>query len=122
MRIVISLFFLSFFSMYADCIAGEAHVVEVRIERMADKNITVYATVQHDDEGWKHYADRWEILDMDGNLLDTRVLMHPHTKEPFTRSLPQAKIPSGIKKIRVRAHDSIHGYGGKEIVSEIPEL
>ncbi len=78
--------------------AGEAHVLHVKIERLADNNITVYATVQHDDEGWKHYADRWEILDMQGNLLDTRVLMHPHTEEPFTRSLPKAKIPAETKK------------------------
>ncbi len=102
--------------------AGEAHVLNVKIERMADNSLTVYATVQHDDEGWKHYADRWEILDMQGNLLDTRVLMHPHTEEPFTRSLPRVKIPAETKKIRVRAHDNIHGYGGREIVTEIPKL
>ncbi len=121
MRIIISIFFLSFIGMNANCYAGEAHVVEVRIERMAGNTINVHATVQHDDDGWKHYADRWEILDLEGNLLDTRVLMHPHTKEPFTRSIPRARIPSEIKKIRVRAHDNIHGYGGKEIVAEIPE-
>jgi hypothetical protein len=69
--------------------------------------------VQHDDEGWDHYADRWEIL-------DTRVLLHPHSRAPFTRSIPRAKIPAGIKEIRVRAHDSVHGYGGKELVVPVP--
>ncbi len=118
MRVTIGLFLFAF-CLCVKCYAGEAHILEVKIERESDKNISVSATVQHDDDGWEHYADRWEILDGDGKLLDTRVLMHPHSKEPFTRSLPAAKIPAGTKKIRVRAHDSVHGYGGEEIVAEI---
>ena len=118
MKIVLGIFVVSL-CICLKCYAGEAHIVDVKIEYFADNSITVHATVQHEDEGWKHYANRWEIVDMKGNLLDTRVLMHPHTEEPFTRSLPAAQIPAGVKKIRVRAHDNIHGYGGKEIVVEI---
>lgn len=34
-----------------------------------DGYLNAYATAQHDDEGLEHYADRWEILDMDGICL-----------------------------------------------------
>ena len=103
------------------CDAGEANVLGAEVKRTKDGQINIRATVQHDDEGWKHYADGWEVLDMEGNVLDTRVLMHPHSHEPFTRSLPAAKIPPQIKKVRIRAHDTVHGYGGKELVINIPE-
>jgi len=104
----------------AKCFAGEAHVMDVRIEKNGENGWSVWATIQHDDEGWKHYADRWEILDISGTLIDTRVLLHPHSKEEFTRSLPVVAIPEGTEKVTIRAHDSVHGYGGKEITVNVP--
>ena len=72
-------------------------------------------TVKHADEGWDHYADRWDVLGPDGEVLGTRVLYHPHVSEqPFTRSLGGVEIPKGVKKVTVRARDSVHGYGGEE--------
>lgn len=102
--------------------AGEADVLQVKIEKTGDGYLNVYTTVQHDDEGFEHYADRWEILDMEGNLLDTRILMHPHSAEPFTRSILRARLPKGIKKISVRAHDNVHGYGGQIVEAAVPEF
>ena len=78
--------------------------------------------VSHGDEGWKHYANSFQILTMDGKVLGTRVLAHPHDNEqPFTRSLGGVSIPQGTKKVRVRAGDLEHGYGGKEIVLSLPQ-
>jgi len=34
-------------------------------------------------------------------------------EQPFTRRLSGIKIAEGIKEVTVRAHDSLHGYGGK---------
>lgn len=102
-------------------VAGEADVLEVKIEKTDDGYLNVSATVQHNDDGWDHYADRWEVLDMEGKILDKRVLRHPHTEAPFTRSILRARIPKGIGKIRVRAHDNVHEYGGKEVQAIIPE-
>ncbi len=52
----------------------------------------------------------------DGEVIATRVLAHPHDNEqPFTRSLGGVRIPAGLAKVRVRAHDKVHGYGGNEI-------
>jgi len=95
--------------------AGEADVVGVRMtERGGTYNFSV--TVRHADAGWEHYADKWEVVAPDGTVIDTRVLAHPHDNEqPFTRSLGGVRIPAGLAKVRVRAHDKVHGYGGAEM-------
>jgi hypothetical protein len=73
-------------------------------------------TVRHDDEGWKHYANAWEIVAPDGSVLATRVLRHPHVGEqPFTRALGGVELPPGITSVRIRARDSVHAFGGKEV-------
>lgn len=76
-------------------------------------------TVRHNDEGWDHYADKWDVVDSGGNVIGTRVLMHPHENEqPFTRSM-SLSVPMHIKKVLIRAHDKEHGYGGKEMWVEL---
>jgi hypothetical protein len=92
---------------------GEADVVAVDIERSGNQTYGFYVTVIHADQGWDHYADRWEIIAPDGEILAKRVLAHPHTNEqPFTRSLSGLKIPADIHQVTIRAHDSVHAYGG----------
>ena len=29
------------------------------------------------------------------------------------------KVPEEIQRVRIRAHDSVHGFGGKEVVVEL---
>ena len=73
-----------------------------------------HVTVLHADEGWDHYANRWEVLTAGGEVLATRELAHPHENEqPFKRSLRDVRIPDGVDEVVVRANDSVHGYGGK---------
>lgn len=96
--------------------AGTVEVVKVVADCI--NNVCDFAvTLKHDDTGWEHYADRWEILSMDGDLLATRTLHHPHVNEqPFTRYQFQVKLPADLRAVRVRAHDSRHGYGHSELV------
>jgi hypothetical protein len=94
---------------------GEANIVAVEVTRAADGTYAFAVTVRHDDTGWDHYADRWEVLAPDGTVLATRVLLHPHVSEqPFTRSLTGVAIPKSLRRVRVRAHDKVHGFGGME--------
>jgi hypothetical protein len=98
-------------------IAGEADIVDARA--VCDKHLVCdfEVTVLHADEGWDHYANRWEVLTPDGDLLATRELAHPHENEqPFTRSLRGVRIPGGLDRVLIRANDSVHGYGGKTIL------
>ncbi len=95
--------------------AGEADVVDVAVSCNDDSICRFDVTVQHEDEGWDHYANRWEVLSPDGEVLATRVLAHPHVDEqPFTRSMSGIQIPADLKEVVVRAHDLVHGYGGRE--------
>ncbi len=101
--------------------AGEADVEGAGILPTGDGRYRVEVTVRHADTGWEHYADRWEVLTPDGRLLATRVLVHPHVDEqPFTRSLSGVEIPADVSRVVVRAHDKVHGYGGREVAVAVP--
>ena len=108
-------------SWSAPGVAGEADVVkaEARLERGGTYAFSV--TVRHADAGWQHYADKWDVLGPDGRLLGSRVLLHPHDSEqPFTRGLSAVRVPAGISQVIVRAHDKVHGYGGKTVTVVLP--
>ena len=101
-------------------VAGVADVVNARAVCHQNSRCDFTVTVQHEDTGWDHYANQWEVLSLEGKVLGERVLLHPHVNEqPFTRSLNGVSIPPTIKKVKVRARDSVHGYGGKEVAIEL---
>ena len=101
--------------------AGEADVLEAKLTAAGDGTFRLDATVRHDDTGWDHYADAFEALSPAGEVLGTRTLLHPHTDEqPFTRALTGLQIPDGVDQIRVRARDSVDGYGGREVSVRVP--
>jgi len=94
--------------------AGDADVVAVTAVKTGNNIFRFDVTVSHADEGWDHYADKWDIVGPDGAVLGTRILYHPHVDEqPFTRSLAGVKIAEGVVAVSVRGHDSVHLYGGK---------
>ena len=100
--------------------AGEADVIRVDAKKLNSNAYHFSVTVFYKDTGWKHYADRWDIIGKDGTIFGTRILHHPHVNEqPFTRSLSDVVIPVGVKTVIVRAHDSVHKYGGKVIALEL---
>jgi hypothetical protein len=100
--------------------AGPADVMDVQVE-CRYQACSFQVTVGHQDEGWEHYADRWEVLGPDNELLATRVLHHPHEYEqPFTRGMSGVEIPESIQRVRLRAHDNVHGYGGHVIEIDLP--
>lgn len=79
------------------------------------------ATVGHGDAGWDHFANRWDVVDPDGNVLASRQLRHPHIDEqPFERSLGRVRIPHSTKSVVIRANGSVHGLGGKEVTVAVP--
>lgn len=101
--------------------AGEADVVDARAVASEPGIWRFEVTVAHGDEGWDHYADRWEVVGPDGAVLGVRELAHPHvTEQPFTRSLSGVEIPSEVDVVTVRARDSVHGYGGAEVRVALP--
>ena len=102
--------------------AGEAEVLKVEVKRSGDNVYYFDVTVTHKDEGWNHYANKWDVVAPDGTILGTRTLYHPHVQEqPFTRSLSGVKIPEGVRSVTIRAHDSVHGYGSKVMTIDLPQ-
>jgi hypothetical protein len=96
--------------------AGEADVIAATATQDIRGTWTVSATILHADTGWEHYADRFDVLDDEGNLLGSRTLFHPHVDEqPFTRSLNALAIPDEVTTITVRAYDSVHELGGATV-------
>lgn len=101
--------------------AGEADVLKAEARKTGENTFQFHVTVKHQDEGWNHYADKWDVVAPDGTILGTRILYHPHDDEqPFTRSLSGVKIPDRIRKVTIRAHDSVHEYGGRTFVEILP--
>ncbi len=101
--------------------AGEADVIQVDTKQFNDNTYHFNVTISHKDTGWKHYVNKWDIIGKDGIVFGARTLHHPHVNEqPFTRSLSGVVIPVHIKSVTIRAHDSMHQYGGKVITVEIP--
>ena len=99
---------------------GCAHVVSAELVRSGDTYRAV-ATVRSDDTGWDKYADAWEVRTVAGDVLGTRVLLHPHeTEQPFTRSLDGLVIPEDVDEVVFAARDSVLGFCGDTFTVSVP--
>ncbi|NKB65865.1 MAG: hypothetical protein GKR89_02275 [Candidatus Latescibacteria bacterium] len=89
----------------------KAHITAVAAsERAGGFNFSV--TVLSPDLGCQQYADWWEVLSQDGELLYRRVLLHSHVGEqPFSRTGGPVNIAAD-QTVWVRAHMNTSGYGG----------
>lgn len=117
MRTILSILFAATFSTHV--FAGEADVVDVQVSGSGG-TYSFSVAVKHDDTGWEHFANRWEVVGEDGTVYGTRVLAHPHVNEqPFTRS-GRIIVPAGVSTVIVRANDLVHRLGGKEMKVSLP--
>lgn len=93
--------------------AGEADVIAVKVRRSGVGLYDFDVTIRSNDTGWSYFADRFDVLTPDGQLLGSRTLLHPHDDEqPFTRDLYGVRIPPGISEVTVRAHHNPKGLSG----------
>ena len=73
---------------------------------------TFSVTVSSPDTGCDQYANWWEVITTDGELVYRRILTHSHVNEqPFTRSGGPVELQETTQAI-VRAHMNDAGYGG----------
>jgi hypothetical protein len=73
---------------------------------------TFSVTLKSDETGCEQYADWWEVLSEEGELLYRRILVHSHpTTQPFTRSGGKVAVKAD-EVVYVRAHMNVLGYVG----------
>ncbi len=71
-------------------------------------------TISHGDTGWDDFVDAWRILDVDGNQIAIRELIHPHVDEqPLTRSLSGIELPDGATQVGIQVRDTVGGWDSK---------
>lgn len=97
-------------------IAGPAHAeapeitAATAVQNSAGWQFSV--TLRHPDSGWDHYADGWQVLAPDGQVLGIRPLAHPHeTEQPFTRSLGGVAVPADLGYVLIQARCLTDGWG-----------
>jgi hypothetical protein len=91
--------------------AVTADVTAVRVSG-APGAYTFSVTLSSPDTGCDQYADWWEVITPDGELVYRRILAHSHVNEqPFTRSAGPVELQETTQAI-VRAHVNNAGYGG----------
>lgn len=76
-------------------------------------NYTFAVTIDSPDTGCDQYADWWEVISEDGDLIYRRILGHSHVGGPFTRSGGPV-IVSENQKVWIRAHMNTTGFGANE--------
>lgn len=100
-----------------------AQVTNVQVTKNTNGSWCFATSVRHNDQGWEHYADGWEVIDFEGKQLGYRKLGHPHDNEqPFTRNQCEISIPADISKVVVRAKCNKHGFGGKALVVDLKSI
>ena len=88
---------------------SEAKIVNVEATGEAN-NYTFAVTVSSPDTGCNRYADWWEVVTPEGELIYRRVLLHSHVDEqPFERTGGQVNI-TPEQPVIVRVHMSPDGY------------
>ena len=95
--------------LFSTLLANEAVIEAVKVSKQ-NGGYTFGVRILHEDSGWDHYVNKYEVLNADKKVIATRTLWHPHEHEqPFTRSLAGVKTKDE-KFVYVRANDSVNGY------------
>ena len=104
----------------AESVLAEASVIAVEASGNAN-NYMFSVTVRSDETGCDRYADWWEVITPEGELLYRRILAHSHVDEqPFTRS--GGPVMVGVDdEVLVRSHVNPDGYSTQAMQGSVGE-
>ncbi len=84
-----------------------------------EQSYTFNVTIKSPDTGCQQYADWWEVIDLEENLIYRRVLAHSHVNEqPFSRSGGTINILKN-QEVYIRAHMNNTGYGSNVLKGSV---
>lgn len=94
-------------------------VTAVEVPSGEPGDYTFAITIESPDTGCEQYANWWEVVTPEGNLIYRRILAHSHVDEqPFERSgSPVAVQPD--QTVIVRAHMHSSGYGSQALQGSV---
>jgi hypothetical protein len=101
---------------------GEAVADVLAVEASGEPQSYQFSVrVASPDTGCDQYADWWEVVSEDGELLYRRILLHSHVDEqPFERTGGPVEIaPDTV--VWVRAHMNADGYGGAVVKGSVQD-
>ena len=88
-----------------------AKVTAVEVMTSDTGSYTFVVTVKSPDTGCDQYANWWEVISEEGNLIYRRILAHSHVNEqPFRRAGGAVTVQPN-QLVIVRAHMHPQGYG-----------
>ena len=98
----------------------QANVTNV-IPKGEDNAYHFSVTLESNETGCEQYANWWEVLSKEGDLLYRRILIHSHpNQQPFTRSGGYVKIKED-DIVYVRAHMNKLGYVGDVFMGSVKD-
>ncbi len=98
-----------------------AKIIDVSVSGNAG-SYTLSVTIESPDTGCEQYANWWEVITPNGDLVYRRILGHSHVNEqPFTRSGGPINIDS-TDSIIIRAHMNTTGYGNQIFQGSIADI
>ncbi|MGW8250682.1 MAG: hypothetical protein ACWGO1_08580, partial [Anaerolineales bacterium] len=97
-----------------------ADVISVRVSG-SEGEYQFSVEISSPDTGCDRYADWWEVVSEQGEMVYRRVLLHSHVDEqPFTRSGGPVDIQAETV-VWVRAHMNTAGYGGQSLRGSVTD-
>jgi hypothetical protein len=101
-----------------------AKITDVQIKRDSPDQSGIYhikVTIEHEDTGWDHYVESWEIFAPDGQILGVRPFFEPELERLKTVSaLAGVVIPEDVKAVTIRARTHPSGFEGDPVKVKIP--
>ncbi|MBT8408589.1 MAG: hypothetical protein KJN93_03070 [Alphaproteobacteria bacterium] len=112
---------LSIIALTPFAAAADPAVIEaVTVSGGGGGSYSFAVTLRHGDTGWDDYADGWRVETLDGKVLGTRTLFHPHVDEqPFTRQLGGVAIPDDLTQVQIRAKTLTEGWAGRTKIVDL---
>ena len=98
-------------------LADKPIAYKARVMKLSDERYQFEINIVHEDNGWDHFVNRWEIVGNGGKVLATDVLHYPRIGEGIVwRVLTGVKVDADTEYVIYRLHDLKHGYGREKLV------